>query len=99
VAYSLPLPATYAREWIVKIRDKERCEPPHVTILRRGKAWRYGLRDGRFLDREPDPRDVPRALVAELEARRALLAAVWDAMYPQQGRSEVSAWTRQSSCL
>lgn len=35
--------------WKVKIREKERLEPPHVTVICKKKEWRVGLRDGAFL--------------------------------------------------
>jgi hypothetical protein len=38
-----------ARGWKVKIREKERLEPPHVTIMCGKKEWRVGLRDKNFL--------------------------------------------------
>jgi hypothetical protein len=54
VAYELELPKKLkAERWKVKIRDRERSEPPHVTILHKTRAWRIGLRSGSFLDREP----------------------------------------------
>jgi hypothetical protein len=39
MAFSLPLsPPLRAQGWKVKIRDRERSEPPHVTILHRTRA-------------------------------------------------------------
>src|SRR5205809_818363 len=38
-----------AKGWKVKIREKERLEPPHVTILCGKREWRVGLRDKGFL--------------------------------------------------
>jgi hypothetical protein len=38
-----------AMGWKVKVWDKERLEPPHVTILRMEQVWRLGLRDREFL--------------------------------------------------
>src|SRR5437763_589489 len=35
--------------WKVKVREKKRLEPPHVTIICGKKEWRVGLRDGGFL--------------------------------------------------
>lgn len=58
--FELPLPRRLRQAgWRVKIRDKENREPPHVTILRRTRAWRINLRTGQFMDRAPDPGDVP----------------------------------------
>ena len=50
MAFSLKLPSPLGDEgWKVKIREKERVEPPHVTIFHKQKEWRLGLRDGEFL--------------------------------------------------
>jgi hypothetical protein len=38
-----------AQGWKIKIREKERLEPPHVTIMCGKKEWRVGLRDKSFL--------------------------------------------------
>ena len=48
--FDLDLPARCKSEgWKVKIREKERNEPPHVTILLRTRTWRIDLRNGTFL--------------------------------------------------
>lgn len=84
MAFSLPLPAAWRSQgWKVKIRDKERLEPPHVTILRGTRAWRLGLRTGKFLDSEPDPADVPLELVTEVRRHWPRLQEEWDTMYPK----------------
>jgi hypothetical protein len=84
MAFSAPLPAGLAtRGWKAKIRDRERNEPPHVTILHRTRAWRLDLRTWRFLDKEPDPNDVPEELLSELIRQSALLRKKWDEMYPE----------------
>ena len=66
----------------MKIRDKERLEPPHASILFKDKAWRIGLRDGEFLDGSPSPKDVPKALLAHVEVSRNELCSHWNLMYP-----------------
>lgn len=82
--FTLVLPAALERQgWRVKIREKERLEPPHVTFIRRARTWRFALRECRFLDREPPPRDVPPALVEHVLARVDELRAAWDRMYPE----------------
>jgi hypothetical protein len=82
--YSLPLPELLAHQgWKVKIRDRERNEPPHVTILHRTRAWRYGLRRLEFLDREPPPREVPDEVIAAIHAGLEECRRVWDQMYPE----------------
>lgn len=84
MAFSLSLPAALvAQGWKAKIRDRERTEPPHVTVIHRTRAWRVDLRTGRFLDREPDPNDVPKELLDELTRQSALLRRTWDEMYPE----------------
>lgn len=51
MAYGLDLPKKLkARGWKVKIRDRERLEPPHVTVFHRNEdPWRIDLRSGGFL--------------------------------------------------
>jgi hypothetical protein len=64
MAFTLPLPAPWARQhWKLKIRDRERLEPPHATLLHRTRAWRWNLRSGGFMDADPPPRDVPVEIV------------------------------------
>ena len=78
------LPEPWAtRGWKVKIRDRERLEPPHVTILRRTRAWRFDLRSERFLDKEPDPNEVPKGVVDEVRLNLTLLRREWDRMFPE----------------
>ena len=43
--------ALRARGWKVKIRDAERLEEPHLTILRKREAWRVSLRTAEFLEK------------------------------------------------
>lgn len=84
MAYTMTLPAGLrAQGWKVKIRDRERVEPPHVTVMRGTRKWRIGLRDLAFLDGEPPPREVPRELVECVQRERLLLSGVWDRMYPE----------------
>jgi hypothetical protein len=81
--FELPLPKRVARErWKVKIRDRERLEPPHVTILHKTRMWRFDLRSEIFLDREPDPADVPAEVVATIRAHLDELRREWDRMFP-----------------
>ncbi len=48
MAYSLPADLAL-QGWKVKIRDRERAEPPHATILQGTDAWRLNLRNGSFM--------------------------------------------------
>lgn len=84
MTFTLPLPREWALQgWKVKIRGDERMEEPHATILRRTFGWRVSLRSGAFLDRSPDPREVPEPVVAHLLARLDLLRWEWDERYPE----------------
>jgi len=83
MAYSLDLPPPWNdRGWKVKIQDRERTEEPHVTIIQRRFKWRLSLRTGRFLDSDPDPKDVPKDLADEVLRCREELVTEWDEMYP-----------------
>lgn len=82
--FSLPLPPSWsARGWKAKIRDRERLEPPHVTILHRTRAWRLDLRTGGFMDREPPPSELPAEIYDEVRRNWKLLQWQWDSMYPE----------------
>jgi hypothetical protein len=82
--FDLPLPEPWSsRGWQAKIYDKEGPEEPHVTVrFRAARAWRFSLRSGDFLDREPPARDVPKAVVDALRENLADLVAAWDQMFP-----------------
>ena len=79
------------RKWKVKIREKERMEPPHVSIIRGTSTWRISLRTGKFLDKMPDPGEVPEELLDYIRlGRRSAnqtvwewLCEQWDAKYPK----------------
>lgn len=84
--FELAIPAFFRRQgWKVKIRDKERLEPPHASILFKDKMWRIGLRDGEFLDRSPPPRDVPKKLLDHVVDDESWneLCRQWNLMYPK----------------
>jgi len=84
VPFALTLPEPWAsRGWKAKIRDRERLEPPHVTILHKTRGWRFELRSGTFLDREPDPKDVPEEIVGAVRSKIELLRQEWDRMFPE----------------
>ena len=85
MAFALPLPRPLAKAgWKVKIRDKERLEEPHVTIMRGTRCWRLGLRSRTFLDPGDSWGDIPERprqhVTAELNWKR--LGQEWDRMYP-----------------
>jgi len=71
-----------SRGWKVKIRDRERLETPHVTLLYKARAWRFGLRSETFLDTESDPTEVPKDVMDQVLASLARLRQEWDRMFP-----------------
>lgn len=80
----LRLPERLSNEgWKVKIRDRERVESPHATMIRGSRRWRWDLRSRQFMDAQPNPRDVPGELRALLTAHHADLTRAWDATYPK----------------
>ena len=82
--YDHPVPEPFGSSgWKMKIRDRERNEEPHVTIIRKQSFWRFGLRSLVFLDRLPDPRDVPSEITKTIHRDLDLFCQAWDAMYPQ----------------
>jgi len=83
LAFSFPLPVNLKNQgWQVKIRDKEIREAPHLTILRRGRLWRWNLRERRFMDKTPMPSDVPEVLMEQILKNYTSLCNEWDQMYP-----------------
>jgi hypothetical protein len=84
VPFTLNLPEPWvSRGWKVKIRDRERLEPPHVTILQKTRSWRIDLGSENFLDKEPDPKEVPKEVVDEIRSNLPLLRQEWDRMFPE----------------
>ncbi len=80
--FDLPLPRRLARAgWKVKIRDKERLEEPHVTIIRGTACWRLGLRTRAFLD-QGQWKDIPDQLRTAIEVHWKRICQARDAMYP-----------------
>jgi hypothetical protein len=44
MVYELRLPRIFRdRGWKVKIRNLERTEEPHVTIIWKTRSWRYSI--------------------------------------------------------
>lgn len=82
--FELPLPKRLKAEgWKVKIREKERVEPPHVTILHKADEWRLGLRDRQLLV-PPDGRikDIDAVVMKIVDEHWESLQEAWDAKYP-----------------
>ena len=81
--YNLELPAGLKDHgWKVKIREKERTEPPHVSVIKKQETWRWDLRKQTFLDKKPPAKLVPKELIEHLQAKLETLSAKWDSMYP-----------------
>lgn len=70
------------QRWKIKIYDNERLEPSHATVIRGHRAWRWNLRSRRFMNRDPDPRDVPGEIRDLLLAQHADLVRLWDLTHP-----------------
>ena len=82
--YELNLPRLLKRAgWKVKIRDKERLEPPHVTILLGMKAWRLDLRTREFLDRGDSWSQIDDGVRNAIETNWKTLQHEWDQRYPE----------------
>jgi len=82
--FALRLLDAWARlGWKAKIREDERNEEPHVSIIFKLWTWRLSLRTGEFLDSTPPPRNVPVELVEWIWSQRELLRARWDEKYPE----------------
>ena len=83
MAAELKLPdALKQAKWKVEIQDKESREPPHVSILRRTDKWRINLRTREFMDKRPDPSEVPQDLLDILQDNWEWACETWDEMYP-----------------
>jgi hypothetical protein len=83
--FELSLPKRLkARGWKVKIRDKERVEPPHVTVMHNLDEWRIALRDKDVLV-PPGGRlkQIDQGVMQIIEENWDRLKAAWDAMYPE----------------
>ena len=84
--YNLRLPRPLrVRGWKVKIQEKERLEPPHVTVWHRERVWRISLRTGEFLVPPGGGwNDVDADVRAAIEDGRNWndLCDAWDAKYP-----------------
>jgi hypothetical protein len=82
MAFNLKLPKVLAKmRWKVKIRDKERVEDPHLTVIHGTRVWRVSLRDGRFMD-AGSWKDMPDGLREHVRKHWQTLRAAWDEMYP-----------------
>lgn len=71
--------------WKVKIRDNERTEDPHVSILFKTKTWRLNLRNQAIMDTSPPEREIPKELLEEIKDPKKLkeIIEAWNKMYPE----------------
>jgi hypothetical protein len=85
VPYRLNLPRKLRDHgWKVKIQEKERLEPPHITVWYREDKWRICLRTGGFLVPPGGGWNQINAEVRELiEGAWDVLCDAWDAKYPE----------------
>lgn len=98
MAFQLALPEPWAsRGWKAKIRDRERVEPPHVSVIFKTNTWRLSLRTARFLDKEPPPGDVPAEVIDAVQSNLASLIEAWNQMYPANPVSSASPDKRRSA--
>jgi hypothetical protein len=83
--FQLALPKKLKAEgWKVKIREKERVEPPHVTVMHKADEWRLGLRDRQLLE-PPGGRlkDIDTEVMAIIDEHWQRLIEAWDEKYPE----------------
>ncbi len=72
-----------AQGWKVKLYDKERLEPPHITVYCRERVWRIGLRQREFLVPPGGRwRDIDPELRGILEDCWNDLRILWDRKHP-----------------
>ena len=84
MADPIELPKKLKRQgWKVKVYDRERLEPPHLTLICRERVWRIGLREKDFLV-PPGGRwhDIDQEVKAILEEQWQALCAAWDEKHP-----------------
>jgi hypothetical protein len=83
--FELPLPKKIKKQgWKVKIREKERVEPPHVTIMHKADEWRLGLRDRQLLVPPGGKiKDIDPEVMGIIDEGWEQLQEAWDAKYPE----------------
>ena len=82
--YSLALPKKLrVQGWKVKIQEKERLEPPHITVWHGEEMWRISLRTGDFLvPRGGSWKQIDNGVRKAIEDNWQALRDAWDAKYP-----------------
>lgn len=83
--FQLPLPRKLKAEcWKVKIREEERVEPPHITIMHKADEWRLGLRDRQLLIPPGGRlRDIDAEVMRIVDEHWERLKEAWDEKYPE----------------
>jgi len=69
--------------WKVKIRDAERLEDPHVTIIWKYKTWRLSLRTNQFLEQGQSWKGVDKEVQSAIEQAWETLTQAWNMLYPE----------------
>jgi len=83
--YELPLPEPFGSQgWKVKIFDNEPPDDPHATVIQKTRKWRFALREQRFMDDDPPPREVPKDVVTTMCTNIQELVRQWDLIHPEQ---------------
>jgi hypothetical protein len=97
--HALDLPKRLkAKGWKVKIREKERLEPPHVTIMCGKREWRVGLRDKEFLVLPGGKwADIDDELRKIIDNSWKKLQEAWDRKYPSNPISSMEEGDDQNS--
>ena len=72
--YNLNYPTVEAG-WKVKIREKERTEPPHISVMKKQETWRWGSRAALT---ETASEGRAKEMIEHLQANLEKLIAVWD---------------------
>ena len=83
MAFSLGVPEPWASGgWKIKIFDREWGEEPHLNFMHRLSKWRWGLRRRDFMERTPNPREVPTELVEFALRNLPRIIEAWDECHP-----------------
>ena len=89
--FDVPLPKKLKAEgWKVIIQEKERVEPPHITVMHKTDEWRLGLRDKQLLVPPGGPiKDIDPSVMQIIEDRWEQLIESWNKKYPENPVSSV----------
>jgi hypothetical protein len=69
--------------WKVKVYDRERLEPPHVTLICRERVWRITLQEWSFMSPPGGTwREIDDQVHTFLDAHRQELIEAWDRKHP-----------------